>query len=180
MFARADSLVDNKFLFCPRFKLSNSVADINIAWCRNGSVVVRLFSKVATKTRKSSRHLFHPTWRQLIISNSGFESECQETGFLSECERQKLQKLYTQSVAAYGSVSKLSKPSIPPVSQMKQFFYPKTWSTKNFLALQKVGFFLATLLIYIQHTQLKMNRMSLSVVCFISKNSSKSLNNGIV
>ena len=46
-------------------------------------------------------------------------------GSLSEYERQKLQILYTQGAAAYGSVRNLSKASSLPVSKVRQFLPSK-------------------------------------------------------
>ena len=46
----------------------------------------------------------------------------EEAGSLSKSERQKLQRLYTQGGAAYGSVRNLVKPSDLSVSKVRQFF----------------------------------------------------------
>ena len=57
---------------------------------------------------------------------------------LSKCERQKLQRLYTQGAAAYGSVRNLAKASRLPVSKVRQFLQSKasytnfTLATRNF------------------------------------------------
>ena len=45
----------------------------------------------------------------------------EEAGSLSKYERQKLQRLYTQGAAAYGSVRNLSKASRLPVSKVRKF-----------------------------------------------------------
>ena len=42
-----------------------------------------------------------------------------EAGSLSKYERQKLQRLYTQGAAAYGSVRNLATASILPVSKVR-------------------------------------------------------------
>ena len=42
---------------------------------------------------------------------------------LSKSERQKLQRLYTQSAAAYGSVRNLSKASNLPISKVRRFIH---------------------------------------------------------
>ncbi len=47
----------------------------------------------------------------------------EEAGSLSKCERQNLQRLYTQGAAAYGSVRNLAKASRLPVSKVRQFLH---------------------------------------------------------
>ena len=49
----------------------------------------------------------------------------EEAGSLSKYERQKLQRLYTQGAAAYGSVRNLAKASRLPVSKVGQFLHSK-------------------------------------------------------
>ena len=61
----------------------------------------------------------------------------EEAGFLSKYEHQKLQRLFTQSAAAYGSVRSLSKASRLPVSRVRQFFHSKDSDTKINLAARK-------------------------------------------
>ena len=56
---------------------------------------------------------------------------------LSKYERQKLQRLYTQGAAAYGSVRNLSKVSRLPVSKVRQFLHSKDSFTKFTLAARK-------------------------------------------
>ena len=46
----------------------------------------------------------------------------EEAASLSDCERQKLQRLYTQGAVAYGSVRNLAKASRLPVSKVRQLF----------------------------------------------------------
>ena len=60
----------------------------------------------------------------------------EEAGSLSKYERQKLQRLYTQGAAAYGSVSNLAKASGLPLSNVRQFLHSKG-STKFTLAARK-------------------------------------------
>ena len=50
----------------------------------------------------------------------------EEAGSLSKYERQMLQKLYTQSAAAFGSVRNLVKGSRLPVSKVRQFYFQRT------------------------------------------------------
>ena len=61
----------------------------------------------------------------------------EEAGSLSKYERQKLQRLYTQGAAAYGSVRNLAKTSRLPVSKARQFLYSKASYTKFTLAARK-------------------------------------------
>ena len=58
----------------------------------------------------------------------------EEAGSLSKYERQKLQRLYAQGAAAYGSVRNLSKASRLPVSKVRQFLHSKDSYTKFTLA----------------------------------------------
>ena len=64
--------------------------------------------------------------------------EIEEAGSLSEYERQKRQKLYTQGAAAYGSVRILAKASRLPVSKVRQFLHSKDSYTKFTLATRKI------------------------------------------
>ena len=61
----------------------------------------------------------------------------EEAGSLSKYARQKLQRLYTQGAAAYGSVLKLAKASRLPVSKVRQFLHSKASYTEFTLAAQK-------------------------------------------
>ena len=61
----------------------------------------------------------------------------EEAGSLSKYERQKLQRLYTQGVAAYGSVRNLAKACRLPVSKVRQFLHSKDSYTKFTLTAQK-------------------------------------------
>ena len=54
----------------------------------------------------------------------------QEAGSISKDERQKLQRLHTQSAAARGSVCNLVKASNVPVSKVGQYFHSKPFCTK--------------------------------------------------
>ena len=65
------------------------------------------------------------------------ELKIEEAGSLSKYERQKLQRLYTQGAAAYGSVRNLSKVSRLPVSKFRQFLHSKDSYTKFTLAARK-------------------------------------------
>ena len=62
----------------------------------------------------------------------------EEAGSLSNYERQKLQRLYTQGAAAYGSVRNLAKASRLPVSKVRQFLHSRDSHTKFTLAARKI------------------------------------------
>ena len=62
----------------------------------------------------------------------------EEAGSLSKSERPKLQKLYTQGGAAYGSVRNLVKTSSLSVSKVRQFLHSKPSYAKFTLATRKV------------------------------------------
>ena len=61
----------------------------------------------------------------------------EEAGSLSKSERQKLERLYTQGGAAYGSVRNLVKASNLPVSKVRQFLHSKPSYTKFTPATRK-------------------------------------------
>ena len=61
----------------------------------------------------------------------------EEAGSLSKSERQKLQRLYTQGGAAYGSVRNLVKATNLSVSKVRQFLHSKPSYTKFTLATRK-------------------------------------------
>ena len=61
----------------------------------------------------------------------------EEAGSLSKSQRQKLQKLYTQGGAAYGSVGNLVKASSLSVSQVRQFLHSKP-SYKEFRVATRI------------------------------------------
>ena len=61
-----------------------------------------------------------------------------EAGSFSKSERQKLQTLYTQGGAAYGSVRNLVKASNVSVSKVRQFLHSKLSFTKLTLPTRKI------------------------------------------
>ena len=62
----------------------------------------------------------------------------EEAGSLSKYEHQKLQSLYTQGAAAYGSVRNLAKASRLPVSKVRQFFTFKGLLYKIYFGSTKI------------------------------------------
>ena len=61
----------------------------------------------------------------------------EEARSVSNYECQKLQRLYTQGAAAYGSVRNLAKARSLPVSKVIQFLHSKASYTKFTLAARK-------------------------------------------
>ena len=61
----------------------------------------------------------------------------EEAGSLSKSERQKLQRLYTQGGAAYGSVRNLVKASNLSVSKVRHFLHSNSSYTEFILATRK-------------------------------------------
>ena len=62
----------------------------------------------------------------------------EEAGSLSKFERQKLQRLYTQVAAAYGSVRNLPKASRLPVSKVRQFLHSEAFQNKVYFGSTKI------------------------------------------
>ena len=69
--------------------------------------------------------------------NQNAKAKDRGAGSLSNYERQKLQRLYTQGAAAYGSVRNLAKASRLPVSKVRQFLHSRDSYTKFTLAARK-------------------------------------------
>ena len=61
----------------------------------------------------------------------------EELGSLSKSERQKLQRLYRQGFAAYGSVRNLAKAAKLSASKVREFLHPKTSYTRFTQATRK-------------------------------------------
>ena len=72
-----------------------------------------------------------------LILNQRPKLKKEEAGSLSKSERQKLQRLYAQDGAAYGSVRNLVKDSNLSVSKVRQFLRSKPSHTKLILATCK-------------------------------------------
>ena len=71
-----------------------------------------------------------------LVFNQNAEAK-EEAGSLWKFERQKLQKLYTQGAATYGSVHNLAKASRLPVSKVRQLLHSKASYEKFTLAARK-------------------------------------------
>ena len=141
LFSKADTLVD-KILSCPRSKLSNSQTLIL------DGVETRIFLSdfVQQLRRKNAEvpdiyftllYLTPPVYLRLWFWIRMPKLKREEAGSLSKSERQKLQRLYTQGGAVYGSVRNLVKASNLPVSKVRQFLHSKPSYTKFTLATRK-------------------------------------------
>ena len=129
LFGKADPLID-KIFSCSRIKLSNSqtinldvvdtgvlISDFILYLRRKNSDVPDIYFTLLYSTLLEYHHLKFLTGMPKL--------KIEEAGSFSKYERQKLQRLYTQGAAAYGSVRNLSKASRLPVSKVRQFFYSK-------------------------------------------------------
>ena len=139
LFSKADSLVD-KILSCPPIKLSISQT-LNLDCLETGFSLLALLNICVVKTQTFQTFiLLYLT--PLVCLRLWFwirmpEPKREEAGSLSKSEHQKLQRLYTQSAAAYGSVRNLVKASNLSVSKVRQFLHSKPSYTKFTLATRK-------------------------------------------
>ena len=140
LFGKADTLID-KILSCSRIKLSNSqtiildgvdtgvlISDFTLHLRRKNAQMCQTFTLLYPTLLE-----YHPLYFLIRMPKQRIE----ETGSLSKYGRQKLQRLYTQGAAAYGSVRNLAKASRLPVSKVGQFLHSKVSFTKFTLAARK-------------------------------------------
>ena len=66
------------------------------------------------------------------------KQKIEEAWSLSKYERQKLQRLYTQCAAAYGSVGNLAEASSLPEQKVRKFLHSKASYTKLTLAIRNI------------------------------------------
>ena len=139
LFGKADTLKD-KILSCSRFKLSNSqtiiLEDVYIG------VLMSDFTLHLRRKNVDVPDLYFTLLDTAGISpslvfNQNAKAKEKEAGYLSKYERQKLQRLYTQGAAAYGSVRNLAKAGRLSVSKVRLFLYSKASYTKFLLATRK-------------------------------------------
>ena len=136
---KADSLVD-KILSSPRIKLSNSQTLI-----LDGVKTGNFLSDFAQQLRRKNADvpdIYFTLLALLVYLRLWFwirmpKLKREEAGSLSKSKRQKLQRLYTQGGAAYGSVRNLVKASNLSVSKVRQFLHSKPSYTKFNLATRK-------------------------------------------
>ena len=124
LFAKADFFVDN-FLSFSRIKLSYSQALI-LDGVQNGVLLSHFAQEVCRKNAEVPDNCFRlfdaaglsPT---LVVSQNAKAKERNGTGSLSKYKRQKLQRFYTQSGAAYVSVRNIVKACLLPVPMVRPF-----------------------------------------------------------
>ena len=139
LFSNADTLLD-KILSCPRIKLSISQTFI-LDDVETGIILSDFAQQLRRKNADVPGIYFtlldvagiSPT----LILNQNAKAKERGSWVPSKSERQKLQRLYTQGGAAYGSVRNLVKASRLPVSKVRQFSHSKDPFTKFFLATRK-------------------------------------------
>ena len=123
MFAKVDFLVD-KILSCPRLKLSNSqplIWDNVKTWLFLSNFAEQLRRKTADVPEIYFTLLDAAGITPTLVLNQSAKPNRGEAGSLSKSKPQNLQRLYTQSAAAFGSVRNLSKASNLSVSKLSQF-----------------------------------------------------------
>ena len=111
LFSKADSLVD-KILSCPRIKLSNSQTLI-LDGVETG-IFLSDFAQQLRRKNADAPDIYFTLLDAADISPTPIRMpklKREEAGSLSKSERQKLQRLYTQGGAAYGSVLNIVKAS---------------------------------------------------------------------
>ena len=138
LFSKADSLVD-KISSSPRIKLSNSETLI-----LDGVETGIFLSDFAQQLRRKNADV--PDIYFTLLDAAGISPTLtlnqnakakEEAGSHSKSERQKLQRLYTQGGAAYGSVRNLVKASNLSESKVRQFLHSKPSYTIFTLATRK-------------------------------------------
>ena len=136
---KADTLID-KILSCSRIKLSNSqsilldgvysgvlISDFTLHLRRKNADVPDIYFTLLDAAGISPS----------LVFNQNVKAKDRGSWVPSKYERQKLQRLYTQGAAAYGSVRNLAKASRLPVSKVIQFLHSKDSYTKFNLATGK-------------------------------------------
>ena len=146
LFSKADSLVD-KVLSCPRIKLSYSQPVIWMVWNLEPRSILSDFPHLLlrkTQTFQTFTLLYFTLLYLTPLVNIRLwlwirmpKLKREEAGSLSKSECQKLQRLYTQNGAAYGSVRNLVKAINLSVSKVRQFLHSKPSVTKFTLTTHK-------------------------------------------
>ena len=131
LFGKADPLID-KISSCSRIKLSNSQTII-LDGVDTGVLISDFILHLIFILSYSTLLEYHP----LLVLTRMPKLKIEEAGYLSKYERQKLQRLYTQGAAAYGSVRNLAKASRLPVSKLRQLLHSKDSYTKFTLAARE-------------------------------------------
>ena len=141
LFPEADSLMD-KILSCPRIKLS--IPQTSFLDCVEAGFFLLDFAQQPRRKTGNVSHVYFfsldaagvsPTL--ILNQNAKAKLKREEVVSLSKPERQKLQRLYTQGGAAYGSVRNLVKTSNLSVPKVRQFLHSEPSYTKLTLATRK-------------------------------------------
>ena len=130
----------NKILETPRIKLSNS--NTLIPDGIETGVLLKVFAQ-RLKRKNLPIHditllyLTQPASLPTLLSTVMPRVKKEGLGSLSKSERQKLQRLYTQGFAAYGSVRNLAKAAKLSPSKVREFLHSKTSYTRFTQATRK-------------------------------------------
>ena len=127
--SKSASPVVNKSLESPRIKLSNSNTLI-LDGIVNGVLLKDFAQRLKSKTYPylifTSLYLTQPASLPTVLSIVMPSVTKEGPGSLSKTERQKLQRLYTQGFAAYGSVRNLAKAAKLSPLKVREFLHSKT------------------------------------------------------
>ena len=128
LFPKADSLVD-KVLSSPRIKLSTP--NLFILDGVDTRVPRTEFTQTLKRKNAEVPDICFTLLDAADITQAWFgikmpTKKREGAGFLSRSEKQKLQKLYSEGPAAYGSVNTLTKASKLPVSKVHYFLHSKS------------------------------------------------------
>ena len=139
LFAKADYLVD-KILSEPRLKFSNPLSWI-LEVVETGILLTGFTQQL--RRRNADFPYFYFTLfdaagiSPTLILNQKSQTKKRGSWVSFKSELQTLQRLYTQSGAAYGSVRNIVKASSLPVSKFGEFLHSKPFYTKFNLATRK-------------------------------------------
>ena len=125
---------------CTRIKLSNSQT-LNLVGVETRNFLLDF----AQQLRRKNADILNIYFTLLdaagisatLILNHNAKAKERGSWSLSKSERQKLQRLYTQGGAAYGSARKIVRASNLSVSKVRQFLHSKASYTKFTLATRK-------------------------------------------
>ena len=139
LFGKADTLLD-KILSCSRRKLSNSQTKI-LDGVDTG-VLISDFTQHLRQKNAAVPDIYFALLNAAGVSPSlvfyrNAKAKDRGSWVPLKYERQKLQRMYTQGAAAYGSVHNLAESSILPVSKVREFLHSKASYTKFTLAARK-------------------------------------------
>ena len=125
----SSSTLVNKILEFPRIKLTNS--NTLILYRKETGVLLKDFAQRLKRKRYpypifTLLYLTQPASHRILLSTLMPRLKKKELGSLSKSEREKLQRLYAQGIAAYGSVRNLAKAAKLSPSNVREFLHSKT------------------------------------------------------